>query len=146
MWINVLFHGSAIMVLPFWVAMIAFPRAGWTQRLVATPWIIVPPVLCYVLLGLPHANEMMQVFGDPSPQALADIMGQPWAASLFWAYAGAFDLFVGRWMFLDAQERNLSPLWVSPALFVTIFFGPLGFLLYGGVRLVRGRASGRAAG
>ncbi len=130
---NALFQGSAIAVLPFWFAMIVFPRAGWTQRMVATPWIILPPVACYLLLGMPHVGQFLGAFGQPSPESLAALMGEPWAASMFWAYAGAFDLFVGRWMFLDARERGIGPLWVSPVLFVTIFFGPLGFLLYGGV-------------
>ena len=139
MLMNALFHGSAIAVLPFWLAMILFPRAAWTRRMVATPWIIVPPVACYVLLGMPHVSQLVAVFGQASPESLAAVMGEPWAASMFWAYAGAFDLFVGRWMFLDARERGIGPLWVSPVLFVTIFFGPLGFLLYGGVCLVRVR-------
>ena len=135
MFTDFLFHGSAIVVLPFWFAMIAFPRADWTGRMIATPWIILPPVVCYLLLGLPHVAELVGAFGEPSPENLAAIMSQPWAASLFWAYAGAFDLFVGRWMFLDAQERGFSPVWVSPVLFITIFFGPLGFLLYGGMAI-----------
>ena len=63
-------------------------------------------------------------------QSLAEMMAQPWAASLFWAYAGAFDLFVGRWIFLDARERGISVGYVSPLLFVCIFFGPLAFVLY----------------
>ena len=137
MLMNALFHGSAIAVLPFWLAMILFPRAKWTQRMVATPWIIVPPVACYLLLGMPHVSQLLAVFGQPSPESLATVMREPWAASMFWAYAGAFDLFVGRWMFLDARARGIGPLWVSPVLFVTIFFGPLGFILYGSACLVR---------
>ncbi len=58
------------------------------------------------------------------------MMAQPWAASLFWAYAGAFDLFVGRWIFFDARDRAISAGYVSPILFVCILFGPLGFILY----------------
>jgi len=68
------------------------------------------------------------------------MMAEPWAASLFWAYAGAFDLFVGRWIFFDAREREIGALWVSPILFVTIFSGPLGFALYGAARLASKRA------
>ncbi len=100
-------------------------------------WIILPPVACYLLLGMPNVSQLVAVFGQPSPESLAVVMAEPWAASMFWAYAGAFDLFVGRWMFLDARERGMGPLWVSPVLFVTIFFGPLGFLLYGGACLAR---------
>jgi hypothetical protein len=68
------------------------------------------------------------------------MMGEPWAASMFWAYAGASDLFVGRWIFFDTRERGINPWLVSPVLFVTIASGPLGFALYAlivGVRRLR---------
>ncbi len=130
MWMDILFHGSALAVLPFWFAMIVFPRAERTLRMVASPWIILPPVVCYLLLAAPNVPQLVGAFGDANPEGLARLMGAPWAASLFWAYAGAFDLFVGRWIFLDARERGIHPVWVSPVLFTAIFFGPLGFLLY----------------
>ncbi len=49
---------------------------------------------------------------------------------MFWAYAGAFDLFVGRWMYLDAKKHGVAHWILAPILVVTIAFGPLGFLLY----------------
>ena len=123
-----------VMVFIQWLPMIFFPRAAITHRLIRTPWIIVPPALCYLAFAAPHMPELLSVFADPSPVTLAAVMAKPWAASMFWAYAGAFDLFVGRWMYLDSRERDLHPLWVSPALFVAILFGPLGFLMYAVVR------------
>ncbi len=125
------FHFSAAVVLPFWIAMIAFPRAQWTERMVRSPWIIAPPIVCYMYFGLPHIGALFAVFAGPTPELLAEVMGQPWAASMFWAYAGAFDLFVGRWMFFDARDRGINPWLVSPALFVAIFVGPVGFAMYG---------------
>jgi hypothetical protein len=101
-----LFHFSALSVLPFWVAMIVFLRARPTSRLVSTPWIVLPAALCYVALAAPHARDLFSVFASPSPESRAVAMGQPWAASMFWAYAGAFDLFVGRWIHLDATVRG----------------------------------------
>lgn len=135
-----LFHLSAGSVLPFWVAMILFPGATLTKTLVRSPWIILPPVLCYVAFGAPHAGELLAVFARPSPESLATVMAKPWAASMFWAYAGAFDLFVGRWIFLDAVERGIRHRWVAPALVVAVFFGPVGFLIYALVRVAHAPA------
>jgi hypothetical protein len=59
------FHVSALVVLPFWFAMIVFPRAVRTERLVRSPWIILPPAACYLLLALPHAGEFAGVFVTP---------------------------------------------------------------------------------
>jgi len=137
--VHLLFHFSALSVLPFWAAMIFFPHARLTARLVASPWIVLPAALCYLALVAPHARELVAVFAAPSPESLASVMGQPWAASMYWAYAGAFDLFVGRWIHLDAKERGIHRLLVTPALVVCIFFGPLGFALYALVRLFPAR-------
>ena len=101
-----LFHFSAISVLPFWAAMIFFPRAQLTAKLVASPWIVLPAALCYLALAIPHARELIAVFAAPSPKSLASVMAEPWAASMFWAYAGAFDLFVGRWIHLDDTQSH----------------------------------------
>jgi hypothetical protein len=142
--VHVLFHFSAISVLPFWAAMIFFPRARLTAKLVATPWIALPAALCYVALAVPHARELVGVFGGPSPESLASVMAKPWAASMFWAYAGAFDLFVGRWIHFDAQERGIRHAFIAPILSVCILFGPIGFVLYAVVRAFHARTGARS--
>jgi hypothetical protein len=48
--VETVFALSSVLVLPFWLLMIALPRWRWTRRLVASPLIVVPPVLLYVLL------------------------------------------------------------------------------------------------
>ncbi|MGQ0507893.1 MAG: ABA4-like family protein [Myxococcaceae bacterium] len=140
---HVLFYFSAISVLPFWAAMILFPRARLTAKLVASPWIILPAVFCYLALAAPHSRELLGVFWLPSPESLAPVMAQPWAASMFWAYAGAFDLFVGRWIYLDATERGIPHTFVAGPLAVCVLFGPVGFLLYAGVRVLHRRPDPR---
>ncbi len=140
---QLLFYLSALSVLPFWAAMIFFPRARVTAKLVASPWIPLPAALAYLALAAPHTRELLGVFASPSPEALAEVMRAPWAASMYWAYAGAFDLFVGRWIHLDAQERGVRHALVAPILGISVFFGPLGYALYGVVRLFYGK---RAAG
>src|SRR4029077_8422390 len=37
--IETLFQISNILVLPFWLVMIALPHWRWTQRIIASPWI-----------------------------------------------------------------------------------------------------------
>ena len=125
-----LFHFSAISVLPFWGLMILLPKSNFSSRVVASPWIILPPTLCYLAFLIPNLPAAFASFENPSPQSLAGMMAQPWAASLFWAYAGAFDLFVGRWIFFDARERGISAGYTLPILLICIFFGPLAFPLY----------------
>lgn len=51
-----------------------------------------------------------------------------------WVHYLAFDLFVGCWMVLDANERGIKHLMVVPCLVLTFMFGPAGLLLYLGLR------------
>jgi hypothetical protein len=51
----------------------------------------------------------------------------------------AFDLFVGRWAYLDSRQRGTSAWIVSPILFLILMVGPLGLLLYLFVRLLPAR-------
>lgn len=125
-----LFHFSALIVLPFWVMMIFRPHLTLTEKMVRSPWIILPPIICYLAFLIPNLPQAMMLFQNPSPESLAKLMSEPWSASMFWAYAGAFDLFVGRWIFFDARKKEISHWVVSPILFVCIFFGPLAFAIY----------------
>lgn len=133
-----LFHFSAMAVVPFWLIMILFPNKDWAKKLIKSEWIIIAPVLCYTCLLIPNLSiELISIFKETSPQALANIFSEPWAASLMWAYAGAFDLFVGRWIFFDSQERNIKHFYIVPILSVAVFFGPIGYLCYIILRLVK---------
>ena len=42
----------------------------------------------------------------------------------------AFDLFVGRWAYLDSRERGIPALLMAPVLLLTILLGPVGLLTY----------------
>ena len=47
-----------------------------------------------------------------------------------WVHYLAFDLFIGCWIVLDAQERRIAHLMTVPCLVMTFMFGPAGLLLY----------------
>ena len=57
-------------------------------------------------------------------------MATPEAATVAWFHFLAFDLFVGRWIFLDNQENKISAWILGPILFITLMAGPIGYLAY----------------
>ena len=57
-------------------------------------------------------------------------LGEPAGATIGWVHFLAFDLFVGRWAYLDSRERSISAWLMAPVLFFTLMFGPMGFVLY----------------
>jgi hypothetical protein len=128
--VETVFSLSSVLVLPFWLLMIALPRWRWTRRLVASPLIVVPPALLYVLLLAPQVATVLPAVLRPTLAGVATLLGTPEGATLAWAHFLAFDLFVGRWAYLDSQERGVSAWPMAPVLFIILMLGPAGLLLY----------------
>lgn len=125
-----LFDASGWLVMPFWLLMIVAPRWRTTERVVRSPAIAVGPALLYAALVLPQLAALAPRLAHPTLVDVASLLGTPQGATIAWAHFLAFDLFVGRWVFLDARARGLSPWMISPLLVLTLLFGPLGLLGY----------------
>jgi hypothetical protein len=125
-----LFQMSNLLVMPFWFLMILLPFWSWTKRIIGSPWIAAPAALLYASLVLPQAGGLLGALANPQLAQIAALLGTPAGATIGWVHFLAFDLFVGRWVYLDSQERKLTAWLVSPILFVVLMFGPLGLLLY----------------
>ncbi len=134
-----IFGLGSLLVLPFWALMIALPRWRWTERIVRSPWIAAPPALLYAALVLPRLG-VSGSFGSAAD--VAALLGTVEGATVAWLHFLAFDLLVGRWVFLDAHDRGVHPLLVAPILLLTFLLGPVGFVLY---LLARAVAARRAA-
>lgn len=109
-----------------------------------SPLVIVPNALLYRALVLPRLGEITSSFD--SAVSVAALLGTPTGATIAWAHFLAFDLFVGRWAYLDSRQRGVHPLLMAPVLFATFMLGPIGFLLHLGVRAVRGVGGRRHPG
>lgn len=133
---SLLFRLSNLMVLPFWALMILPPRWRWTGRIMRSPFVSVAPALLYAVLVLPRLGAIWPAIARSTLPAIATLLGSPEGATIAWAHFLAFDLFIGRWIFLDSQERRVSPLLMAPVLFLTLMLGPLGFLIYLVIRAV----------
>jgi hypothetical protein len=139
-----LFQTSSLLVAPFWLLMTLAPRWRLTERLVRSPLIVAGPVALYVALVLPRVAALAPAVARPELAGIAALLGTPLGATIAWAHFLAFDLFVGRWIYLDARERGLSVWLVSPVLALTLLLGPVGLALYGAMTLAH-RPSVRAA-
>lgn len=136
------FDLSGFLVLPFWALMVLAPGASWTRRLMAVPAVVLGPIFLYAALVLPEIPNLLPALAQPRLDEIARILSTPLGATAAWAHFLAFDLFVGRWIYLDAQERGVSRWLVSPILLLTLLFGPLGLGAYLVVRLTRAGAGG----
>ena len=139
-----IFTLSNLFVLPFWALMIFLPHWRWTQRIMRTLWQVVVLCMVYAVLLLSQIGGAAGSLLNPTLDGIAGLLGTPAGAAVGWVHFLAFDLFVGRWAYLDSRERGISAWLVSPTLFFIFMAGPLGLLLYLAVRVLWQRRRSQA--
>ena len=127
---STVFQLSSLLVMPFWALMVFAPRWSWTRRVIASPWIIVGAALLYAVLVIPQALELAPLLANPSLERIAPLLGTPAGATISWVHFLAFDLFVGRWAYLESRAVNMNAALTSVTLIVILMFGPLGWLTF----------------
>jgi Domain of unknown function (DUF4281) len=129
-----LFRLSNALVLPFWALMILLPRWRWTARIMGSPLVSLAPASLYAALVIPRLGEIWPAVSHPTLGGVATLLHTPAGATIAWVHFLAFDLLVGRWIYLDSQERQVSALLMAPMLFLTLMLGPAGFFVYLAIR------------
>jgi len=117
-------------VVPFWLAMVFLPRWSVTRKVMGSHWVIYFFALPYALLQVPFYLSALPLFARPELGKIQQLLGSETGATQAWLHFIAIDLFAGRWIYLDSQEREVSPWIVGPILFMTLMFGPTGVALY----------------
>jgi len=131
-----LFDLTFYLAAPFWTVMILAPGWTWTRRIAGSPWIAAVPLVVYLIVALPEFGTLWNVVSSPDLETLRAFLGTPAGAAAIWAHLIGFDLFVGRWMYLDSRARGTHPAVMAPVLVLTILLSPLGLLAYLAVRTV----------
>ena len=127
--------------------------AGWLMLGLAPRWrgtraAVLSGALPLLLAAAYVVLISYQTIGHPAPGAgfgslaqVAALFRQPWALLAGWVHYLCFDLAVGAWETRDAHRRGVPHAALVPCLAATFLLGPLGLLLYCGVRLRFGRAA-----
>jgi hypothetical protein len=93
----------------------------------------------YLALVAPKVGVLLPALAQPKLGEISALLGTPEGATIGWLHFLALDLFVGRWIYLDSRERGLSAWLISPVLFLTLMFGPIGLLAYLGLQAAASR-------
>lgn len=129
-----IFTASGLLVLPFWLLMIFLPKWGFTKKVIGSVLIVLPAALLYIGLVLPRIQTILPAVVVPEIGEISRLLATPDGTTIAWAHFLTFDLFVGRWVYLESRERDLSVWLMAPVLFFVLMLGPLGLLLYFAVR------------
>jgi hypothetical protein len=130
-----LFNVANQVAFASWVLLLAAPRWRFTQRLVLRGAVPLLLAGCYVaLIAFQTWAHPVADAGFGSLTQVAALFREPWALLAGWVHYLCFDLAVGTWEARDAQRRGVPHLALIPCLAATFLLGPLGLLLYCGVR------------
>jgi hypothetical protein len=139
-----LFDITFYLAAPFWALMIFAPGWSWTKRILASPLIVVPPLVLYVVLIAPIFGDFAAAMLSPSLSGVHDVVSTIDGTAALWAHLIAFDLFVGRWMYFDSRASGVNAFLMAPVLVLTILLSPFGLMTYLVIRAVCSKVGDRA--
>ena len=134
-----LFRVCNLFVLLGWLLLVFAGRRAGVATVVCK--FIVPGLLAILYLGVLATHWAGHQGGFNSVAQVQQLFADPWLLTAGWVHYLAFDLFVGAWQVRDAQRVGMPHWWTLPSLALTFLFGPIGFLLYLGLRAIRRRSS-----
>ena len=131
-----IFSACSTMALLGWALLVFLPRQR-LAHLLAAAGIPLAISVVYLVLIAQHFGRSEGGFGSLSD--VAQLFSNPALLLAGWVHYLAFDLFIGAWESRDAQRHGIPHLLVVPCLLLTFMLGPIGLLIYWGLRTWRTR-------
>lgn len=130
-----LFSFANTVALVGWLLLGLAPRWVVTRRVVLSGALPLGLGGVYALLLLVHfVGPQSGLGGFSSLAEVALLFQDPWALLAGWVHYLCFDLAVGAWQARDARRRGVAHALLVPCLLLTFLVGPVGLVLYAGVR------------
>lgn len=118
-----------------WILLAVFPNLKVTRILIRNGvWSLALSLLYAIVLGANFGQEG----GFQSLADVARLFSNSWVLLAGWVHYLAFDLFLGIWEAKEAETLGISRWILIPCLFLTLMFGPVGFLVFQIVRWTKG--------
>jgi hypothetical protein len=141
------FSAATFFPQPFWLFLVLLPNASFTKKLMGGMEIVTLTCLIHFFIvvtsiGEPGATAPLEEFSgvfDPAgnPQAaFLGMMQYPNFVSEEWSHVLTWDLFVGRWIWLDGLRRGV---FTSHSVLLCNLIGPPGLLLHWATCLICGK-------
>ena len=128
-----LFQVVNLLPMPIWLLWMAAPSSRLSRTIARSiwPWVVLATAyLVFMTIALTRAGGF-DASAYASLPAVMKLFDSPWVTLAGWTHYLCFDLFVARWIMNDAPDAGY---WLTPILFLTLMFGPVGLLCYLAVR------------
>lgn len=125
-----LFRLANLIVLPFWILMLVFPRAGLTKKVMSSNFIFILNGALYSGLlaqGISQNPNGFKEIMNPNLEGITKLFANRQSVFTGWVHFLTFDLFVARWIYFDSLERGKT---ARLSILLTFLAGPLGLLFY----------------
>jgi Domain of unknown function (DUF4281) len=143
MWVDTLFQFSSILAASAWVLLATSDRWPEAQRIWSA--VLVPTFLAIAYAALFPALYVGSAGGFSSLDQVMELLRSDRRIALAaWLHVLAFGLLVGFSIVGAARACGLAPVWRLPALALTSFFGPVGWLFFNMQRWLMSRTINRA--
>jgi hypothetical protein len=121
-----------VLPLPVWLLWMAAPSSQLSRTVARSLWPMGVLAGLYLLfLAIALSTGGFDPAGYGSLAGVMQLFDGEWATVAGWTHYLCFDLFVARWIMNDAPDAGY---WLTPILFLTLMFGPVGLLCYLAVR------------
>ena len=120
-----LFQLANAVALVSWLVLAAFPKRAAPVLRVVVPGALAVLYIWLIATSLPGSEG-----GFDSLPHVKLLFANDRTVLAGWVHYLAFDLFVGCWEVLDAEQRGVRHWFVLPCLALTFMLGPAGLLLY----------------
>ena len=134
-----LFNLAGAPLLVFWFLIVFLPKWSWVDRLYRTKLPMIYLAVLYsivVIYGLITDPSAFAILLDPNLAGVQELLSSEIGAAAGWIHFLCFDLLVGTIIWRRALDHGHSFFWVSPVLVLTLFFAPMGWLLFEVVRFM----------
>ena len=121
-----------------WILLAGLPTRRWVTHIVtgtAVPALFAVAYITIVVAVFPRAAGSFSTLAG-----VATLFSNPWLLLAGWLHYLAFDLLTGTWEARDSVSRGVPRWLLVPCLFLTLMFGPMGWLGYVAVRTRYGSA------
>lgn len=125
-----------------WILLAVLPNRRWVTEVVtgkAAPALFAVAYIAIVAAVFPRAAGSFSTL-----TGVMQLFANPWLLLAGWLHYLGFDLLIGTWEARDSVARGVPRWLLVPCLFLTLMFGPAGWLAYRVVRMGYGPSSTRA--
>lgn len=114
-----------------WLLLAVMPGHRWVPTLTGriAPGLFAVAYLLIVSVAFARAEGSFATLAG-----VRTLFDNPWMLMAGWLHYLAFDLLIGTWEATDSLTRGVPRWLLVPCLFLTLMFGPVGWLAYLGVR------------